>query len=83
MMPRFYPPGSLSEHVVTMHGFPIGKTVTDHVHLADHASHDRAVDWLRSDQWQWGRLSAVLPIRHAYARIVEPVELEEEVRAAA
>ena len=74
-MPRFHRPGSLAEHCLTIHGFPDGKTVTDQAHLADHAANDRAVDWLCGDQFQWGRLSAVLPIRHPYRQIAE---LEEE-----
>jgi hypothetical protein len=76
-MPRFHPPGSLAEHCITWHGFDVGKTVSDQVHRSDHQAHDRAVDWLAGagpDPGGWGRLSAVLPIRHSYRQILESQE---------
>jgi hypothetical protein len=73
-VPQFFPPGSLAEHCVTHHGFPVGKTVTDATHRSDHEAHDRAVAWLSQlavpERWQVARLSAVLPIRHAYTLIL-------------
>jgi hypothetical protein len=71
-MPEFYPLGSLAEHCVTWHGFPVNKTVTDAAHRSDHAAHDRAVAWMRDDPTDvFGRLSAVLPIGHPYEVIGE------------
>jgi hypothetical protein len=73
-MPRFYTPDSLHEHCLTMHGFADGKTVTEQTHFADHAASERAVDWLCGEQFQWGRLSAVLPIGHPYSQVDEQKE---------
>jgi hypothetical protein len=71
-MPKFYPPGSLSEHCITHHGFPPGQTVIDPQHASGHANHDRAVASLHDDgAGPWCRVGDLLPVGHPYEPLTD------------